>query len=863
MRRGADEYDHTSVYGVSETFYNAEKGQTASGDQLEEGRFLSYVDVERDQKVCVIGSYLNEDMFGGDGLGQTLTVGGIPYKIIGTLAQKADSTEGSGDDLIYLPYGMVEQLNAASGGMGMKMYLVTSTTKETSSAAKGVVESLLFRIYQDENAYMVMTSAEMMDMMDSMLGVLMTILVVIAAISLVVGGIGIMNIMLVSVTERTREIGIRKSLGAKGRDIRSQFIIEAVSIFTSRRRRKAMKQRLLAGLLAVVLVLGLAPAALAAAPAEEEAAQVLAALDIMVGDESGNLNLGATVTRAEFTKLAVAASTSRDAVGDTVSVKPYPDVPQSHWAAPYIKAAVDLGLVQGDLHGNFNPGRSITLAEGVTIVLRLLGYQDSDFTGVWPSGQMAQYRALKLNEGVTAGQDSAMTRRDALYLFYNLMITKNKEGSYYLNVLEPTLSLVNAAGELDRVALINSAMEGPVVAAAGWQSSVPFDAGSATVYRNGSKSSLAAVQNQDVVYWSESMHTLWAYSDKVTGTIQALEPSASKPTSVTVSGRTCSIETSSAAYALSDLGGYQIGDSVTLLLGRSGGVAAVGEAVAADNLIYGVVTKVESTSYDDGKGGTYNARTVTVAGTDGGSYRYQTDNKSLDEGDLVRVNTDGDTIEVKRLTTSTLTGKMSNDGTKLGTYPLADDVQILDTYESCTPIRIYPDRLKGVKFDGNMVRFYALNAQGEISHLILNDVTGDLHQYGVITSVEELDLGTMMGISSSYTYDVGGQKLTFGSTNAIYNLKVGPCQIKMEGPNAVERLYNLSERKLDSVSGSTAVGTNNQKYTLSDNVAVYVYEGGEYQLSSLARISGGNYSLTGWYDKDESAGGRIRVIIAR
>lgn len=65
-------------------------------------------------------------------------------------------------------------------------------------------------------------------------------------------------------------------------------------------------------------------------------------------------------------------------------------------------------------------------------------------------------------------------------------------------------------------------------------------------------------------------------------------------------------------------------------------------------------------------------------------------------------------------------------------------MQILDTYESCTPIRIYPDRLKGVKFDGNMVRFYALNAQGEISHLILNDVTGDLHQYGVITSVEEL-----------------------------------------------------------------------------------------------------------------------------
>ena len=224
VRQGADEYERTSVYGISETFYNGERNQTVNGESVSEGRFLSYVDVEREQKVCVIGAYLNQAMFQGKGLGQTLTIGGSPYTVIGVLAEKADSTEGSGDDVIYLAYGLAQQLG---DGMGIQNYLVTSTSQEVSSAAKGVIERMLYRIYQDESAYMVMTMAEMMEMMDSMLGVLMTILVIIAAISLVVGGIGIMNIMLVSVTERTREIGIRKSLGAKGRDIRSQFIIEA------------------------------------------------------------------------------------------------------------------------------------------------------------------------------------------------------------------------------------------------------------------------------------------------------------------------------------------------------------------------------------------------------------------------------------------------------------------------------------------------------------------------------------------------------------------------------------------------------------------------------------------------------------
>ena len=111
-------------------------------------------------------------------------------------------------------------------------YMMSGTSKDTASTARGIIEKKLTAIYGDDDEYspfMVVTSAEMLDMMNTMMNTLMVVLVAIAGISLMVGGIGIMNIMLVSVSERTREIGIRKSLGAKRRDIRTQFIIEAAT----------------------------------------------------------------------------------------------------------------------------------------------------------------------------------------------------------------------------------------------------------------------------------------------------------------------------------------------------------------------------------------------------------------------------------------------------------------------------------------------------------------------------------------------------------------------------------------------------------------------------------------------------------
>ena len=225
VRQGSVEFEKTKIYGVSEAMYRADTGTTLDGDTLARGRYLQYVDVSRRQNVCVIGAYLEQEAFRGDALGKTLTIGGVPYTVVGVLAQNSEvMEEGRGDDRAYIPY---ENAMALSGSRAVTLYQMTAVSRDTVKAAKILLSDYLYQFYQDEEAYYIETMLESVEMINAMMGVAMLVLVAIAAISLLVGGIGIMNIMLVSVTERTREIGIRKSLGAKRRDIRRQFVIEA------------------------------------------------------------------------------------------------------------------------------------------------------------------------------------------------------------------------------------------------------------------------------------------------------------------------------------------------------------------------------------------------------------------------------------------------------------------------------------------------------------------------------------------------------------------------------------------------------------------------------------------------------------
>lgn len=634
-----------------------------------------------------------------------------------------------------------------------------------------------------------------------------------------------------------------------------------------KKRSKSLPVFLCAAMLCGSLTGMVLPTAQAATGTQSMIEQVVGALEIIEGDTQGNLNLSKSVTRAEFAKMLVAASTLKDTVSSAGNASPFRDVPYTSWSANYIKTAVEQGWLTGYLDSTYRPNQAVTAAEAMTAAVKLLGYTTSDFAGSFPSAQMAIAKTNGLTDGITKGTTDTMTRQDCMRLFYNLLSANTKaaaagEGTQAAASQKYCVKLgytLDSNGDPDYTAILEKNIDGPVVVTAeGWAKTIDFTP--AAVYRDDAAASTGDLQPWDVLYYSKPRNTVWAYSRKVTGTLEAVTPSKDAPTGVTVAGQSFAVSGTLAVSQLGTGGGIALGDSVTLLFGRDGSVAAVYPATQLQTAMIGVITKTGGqTQTVTATGATYTQNTIEITASDGQSYTVPYSKDGLTVGNMVKYTpaTQGAVMLMPR---SGIAGKFSAENRSLGNYELATSCTILEVAGS-NGKRIYPARLDGMDIQGSQILHYETNTAGQITQLFLKDCTGDAYQYGLVLGAAENTTNN----TSNYTFLINGQKSSMSMESGILGLSIAPAQFTVRD-NKVTAANQLTALSLISSIDSAGLTTRDgETYTLWDDASVYLYndDGDFVSLLNKNELSLDTYRLTAYYDKPDSQGGRVRVIIAK
>ncbi|WP_246140985.1 ABC transporter permease [Bacillus marasmi] len=221
IKQGTNSMDSVTIQGVTPSYEKVEDTAVRSG------RFVFPIDQDNRSKVAVLGANIATEIFGfTDPVDKEVKIDGSTFKVIGVLTEVGDELQGSVDDKVLIPFTTAQRF---LGQTVVTSATVMMTSEDTVDRGMAIIKrNLNIAFGGDDSSYSVRNQADIAEALTSVTDTMTMLLAGIAGISLIVGGIGIMNIMLVSVTERTREIGIRKAIGAKKKDILGQFLIEAI-----------------------------------------------------------------------------------------------------------------------------------------------------------------------------------------------------------------------------------------------------------------------------------------------------------------------------------------------------------------------------------------------------------------------------------------------------------------------------------------------------------------------------------------------------------------------------------------------------------------------------------------------------------
>ncbi len=580
--------------------------------------------------------------------------------------------------------------------------------------------------------------------------------------------------------------------------------------------------------------------------------ELLSALSIIQGDPNGNMRYGDKVSRAECAKIVVATSTYRDFVDRKNKTSSFKDVTSAHWASPYVAVGIKNNLFKGYFDATFRPENTVLYEEAVTMFLRVLGYTDEDFGNNWPYDQIEMAKKIGLLDSVNKKIGQELTRRDISAITYNTLMSKAKGSA------EQYLSNFNTIIGPKTVDSVN------------WYEDLGADS-SIIVVKDGVKSSASDVVTNDIIYYMEEYNTVLVYSKKVTGIYETATPNKETASSVTVSGITYNIEGDNAYSKLSSGGEFNYGDTVTLLLGKSGGVADVISNTKISNNICGFL---EATGTKDTivSGTTVTRPYIKVVFSSGEACEYiaNKDYSSLLNRVVSISFNDGIATVSAGVTNNGVSGKVTwtSNSSKIGSSALADDVSILEvsstkSYETAITSTVFPQRLNGISLSSSAVLYASKNADGLVDELIITDTTGDMHTYGIMKKAK--NSSDKFSVSGSYEYIENGKEYSINTNNKSFSVESGSAvKIVSDGRN-VSSISNITKVSYDSISeiyGST-LRMNGNDYTMSDNVQIYVKDSYEYTMITMDELieNYNNYQAAVYIDKAMNLGGRVRIII--
>ena len=422
-------------------------------------------------------------------------------------------------------------------------------------------------------------------------------------------------------------------------------------------------------------------------------------------------------------------------------------------------------------------------------------------------------------------------------------------------------------GSIDYITYESGTMEGPVkVTSSGWLASVGGSS-SSTVMRDGVRSSAGAIMTNDIIYYSAPLDMVFAYSNKVTGIYESASPTKDSPTSVTISGVTYVVEGVDAFNNLSSSGKFNYGDTVTICIGKDGGAAGVvtsatqsagtsgssGATNTSANVV-GYVTDAGTKLFTDSNNREYSSYYITLVAPDGTVGTYETDyNRTSFVGSVCSLTLKDGKAVIGKVSAASVSGRVEYNNLTLGDYKLSPNVSILDVandnvFKKVLYKRVYTQRIDGMTLNQSQILYCERNAMNEITAMILNNVTGDVYTYGVVTSSNQ----------GLYTVDVNGSSYQ-ASLGGSYG---GPVKLVMDakgigGMMTLSR-YNSAVTELTATTAKIGGVT----YRLSPDVVCYGKTiSTPYRKISIDDAMSGDYTIDAYYDKIEANGGRIRILV--